>query len=130
MGGILSLFNCLRITDPKEPIVDHEMSSSKSTCESVKGSHEHVIEGYSSSKGMGVGKFMTSAKFTVAGNDWVIRFYPDGNDKEHISVHIKLVTPGEVRAKCELKLLDQSGKGIHRLHTATNTFKTEEPFWY
>ncbi|MCL7040923.1 hypothetical protein MKW94_017406, partial [Papaver nudicaule] len=106
------------------------MSSSKSICETVKGSHEYIIQGYSSAKGMGVGKFLSSAKFTVAGYDWVIRFYPDGNDQEHISVYIKLVTPGEVKAKCELKLLDQSGKGIHSIRTVANTFKTDKPIRY
>ncbi|MCL7024429.1 hypothetical protein MKW94_004456, partial [Papaver nudicaule] len=89
--------------------------------ETVEGSHECLMKGYSLAKGMGVGKSMTSSKFTVGGYDWIFRFYPDGHDKaneEYICIDIKLVSPGEVRVVYELKLLDQSGKGIHRLRRA------------
>ncbi|KAI3907167.1 hypothetical protein MKW98_018441, partial [Papaver atlanticum] len=46
----------------KSSILD---TSSKSINETVNGSHEYVIKGYSLAKGMGVGKFIKSSAFTV-----------------------------------------------------------------
>jgi speckle-type POZ protein len=55
-------------------------SKSASTCttEKAKGTHVFEIVGYSLKKGLGIGKFVRSATFTVGGYDWVIYFYPDG----------------------------------------------------
>ncbi|MCL7027519.1 hypothetical protein MKW94_029102, partial [Papaver nudicaule] len=108
--------------------------TSHSIYETVKGSHEYKITGYSLAKGMGVGNFMTSAKFRVGGYDWEIRFFPDGRDEanqEYVSVFLKLVSPGEVSASPEFKILDQSGKGIHSLRSGSSTrkFHTENQ-WY
>ncbi|MCL7032785.1 hypothetical protein MKW94_028614, partial [Papaver nudicaule] len=109
---------------------DHKiMSSSKSIYETVEGSHEYKIEGYSLAKGMGVGKSMTSGRFTVGGYEWVIHFYPDGYDQanvEYVSVFASFVSPGEARALFELKLLDQGGNRIHGLHPrSSQTFNTK-----
>ncbi|MCL7047759.1 hypothetical protein MKW94_001020, partial [Papaver nudicaule] len=94
-------------------------TSSQSINETVNGSHEYVIRGYSLAKGMGVGKFIKSSSFTVGGYEWVIHFYPDGQsflDNEFVSICVVLASPGnDVRALFELKLLDQSGKGRHRI---------------
>ncbi|XP_026377717.1 BTB/POZ and MATH domain-containing protein 3-like [Papaver somniferum] len=98
---------------------DHEMSTSRWIHETVKGSHEFKIKGYSLAKGMGVGKYMASGKFTVGGHEWVVHFYPNGNteaSKEYVSVFLKLISPGqEVRVLYEFKLLDQSSSkyGVH-----------------
>ncbi|KAI3942038.1 hypothetical protein MKW92_010069 [Papaver armeniacum] len=93
---------------------DDEMSSSQSIHEIVKGSHKYKIKGYSLAKGIGVGKYLSSGKFTVGGHEWVVLFNPDGNtedSKEYISVYLELVSPRqEVRAFYEFELLDQSGK--------------------
>lgn len=91
---------------PRVSESNHEIS--KSIYESVKGSHEYDIKGYSLTRGTGVGKSITSGRFTVAGYGWKILFYPDG---ANLSVSIKLKSPGEVRAWLELKLLDQTGNG-------------------
>ncbi|XP_026458854.1 BTB/POZ and MATH domain-containing protein 3-like [Papaver somniferum] len=95
---------------------DQEMSSSQLFYETVKGSHEFKINGYSLAKGMGVGKYKTSGKFTVGGHDWMIYFYPDGYDqasKESVSFYTNLESPGEVevRALFELNLQNQNRKG-------------------
>ncbi|XP_026458851.1 BTB/POZ and MATH domain-containing protein 3-like [Papaver somniferum] len=121
---------------PKRPRVsksnsntNHEISSSQTVFETVKGSHEYEIKGYSLTKGMGVGKSMNSGRFTVAGYDWVVRFYPDGlttqaQEAEYVSVYVRLVSPGEVRASFEFKLRDQIGKGIpSRSSRSPHTFK-------
>ncbi|KAI3894992.1 hypothetical protein MKX03_028012 [Papaver bracteatum] len=104
---------------PRWPIfskskTNHKVLSSQSICETVNGSHEYKIKGFSLAKGMGVGKYMVSGRFTVGGYDWIIGFNPDGNEEdsqEYVSVSLHLLSPGEVRATLEFKLLDQSGKG-------------------
>ncbi|KAI3876102.1 hypothetical protein MKW92_040621 [Papaver armeniacum] len=113
------------------------MSSTRWITETVEGSHEFNIEGYSLAKGsQGVGKPMTSGKFSVCGHDWVIVVYLDGNIetcKDYISVFVKLVSPTtEVRAVHEFKLLDKTGKGEHGAHyaaTSPRTFNTKENSW-
>ncbi|XWS52737.1 hypothetical protein CRYUN_Cryun11dG0097800 [Craigia yunnanensis] len=94
----------------------------RSVTETVNGSHQFVIQGYSLVKGMGVGKHIASDNFTVGGNPWVIYFYPDGkNPKDnstYVSVFIALASEGtDVRALFELMLVDQSGKGKHKVHS-------------
>ncbi|MCL7027590.1 hypothetical protein MKW94_013694, partial [Papaver nudicaule] len=104
---------------------DHEMSSSQSIHEIVKGSHVYEIKGYSIAKGMGVGKRMTSGKFTVGGYDWRILFYPDGYDQA-TEEYIGVVT-------YEFKLLDQSRKGkygVHRRSRSTKTLTNQGNSWY
>jgi speckle-type POZ protein len=81
-----------------------------------------LIEGYSLTKGMGIGKHIASDVFTAGGYQWAIYFYPDGknpNDKsEFVSVYVTLESEGSnVRALFELKLLDQSGQGKHKVHS-------------
>ncbi|KAI3961593.1 hypothetical protein MKW92_032787 [Papaver armeniacum] len=99
---------------------NHKVLFSESICETVKGSHEYKIKGYSLAKGMGVGKSMISRTFTVGGHDWFIRFHPDGytqDSQEYISVFLQPASPGEVRATLEFKLQDQSGKGEYGVHS-------------
>ncbi|KAI3941969.1 hypothetical protein MKW92_028786 [Papaver armeniacum] len=104
------------------------MSSSESHLiyETVKGSHDFKIKGFSLAKGMGVGKSMISSKFTVGGHDWVLVFYPDGHtEEEYVSLFLRLVSPRkEVRASYEFKLLDQTGNGNHSLGTVPESPKT------
>ncbi|GFY93868.1 hypothetical protein Acr_09g0003140 [Actinidia rufa] len=95
---------------------------SRSVTETVNGSHKLVIRGYSLAKGMGVGKHIASDTFSVGGYQWAIFFYPDGKNPEdnsmYVSVFIALASEGtNVRALFELTLLDQSGKGNHKVHS-------------
>lgn len=97
-------------------------SSSRSITETVNGSHRFVIKGYSLAKGMGIGKHIASENFTVGGYQWAIYFYPDGKNPEdnstYVSVFIALASEGtDVRALFELTLVDQSGKGKHKVHS-------------
>eukprot|EP00249_Psilotum_nudum_P017134 c26177_g5_i1 orf=211-1521(+) len=97
-------------------------SRSRSVTETVNGSHHFTINGYSLAKGMGVGKYIASDTFTVGGYLWAIYFYPDGKNQEdqslYVSVFIALASEGtDVRALFELTLLDQSGKGKHKVHS-------------
>ncbi|CAN4091739.1 unnamed protein product [Withania somnifera] len=97
-------------------------TSSRSVTETVNGSHRFVIQGYSLAKGMGIGKHIASDNFTVGGHQWAIYFYPDGKNPEdnstYVSVFIALASEGtDVRALFELTLVDQSGKGKHKVHS-------------
>ncbi|KAA8544414.1 hypothetical protein F0562_022426 [Nyssa sinensis] len=104
----------------KNPLVSP--TSSLSVTETVNGSHRFVIQGYSLAKGMGIGKHIASDNFTVGGYQWAIYFYPDGKNPEdnstYVSVFIALASEGtDVRALFELTLVDQSGKGKHKVHS-------------
>lgn len=97
-------------------------SSSISSTETVNASHEFKISGYESSKGMGVGKYIASESFSVGGHTWAIYFYPDGKSPEdnstYVSLFIALASDAtDVRALFELSLMDQTGKGRHKVHT-------------
>ncbi|KAK6164005.1 hypothetical protein DH2020_000869 [Rehmannia glutinosa] len=97
-------------------------TSSRSVTETINGSHRFVIQGYSLAKGMGIGKHIASDDFTVGGYKWAIYFYPDGKNPEdnstYVSVFIALASEGtDVRALFELTLVDQSGRGKHKVHS-------------
>ncbi|KAL3521134.1 hypothetical protein ACH5RR_019283 [Cinchona calisaya] len=101
---------------------DDSSTDSKSINETVNGSHHLTIKGYSLAKGMGPGKYLSSDTFSVGGFDWAVYFYPDGKNIEdssmYVSVFIALASEGtDVRALFELTLLDQSGKGKHKVHS-------------
>lgn len=118
-------------------------TTSKSVTQTVNGSHQFVIQGYSLAKGMGIGKHIASDNFSVGGYQWGIFFYPDGKNPEdkssYVSVFIALASEGtEVRALFELALVDQSGKGKHKVHShfersldsGPYTLKYRGSMWY
>ncbi|KAI3948201.1 hypothetical protein MKX01_014800 [Papaver californicum] len=98
------------------------LTTSTSLTETVNGSHQFKITGYSLSKGLGIGKYIASDTFNVGGYAWAIYFYPDGKSLEdnaaYVSLFIALASEGtDVRALFELTLLDQSGKERHKVHS-------------
>lgn len=99
-----------------------EVTSSSSITETLNGSHQFKITGYSLSKGLGIGRYVASDTFMVGGYAWAIYFYPDGKSAEdnatYVSLFIALASEGtDVRALFELTLLDQSGKERHKVHS-------------
>lgn len=97
-------------------------TSSSSVTDTVRGSHQFKISGYSLSKGIGIGKYIPSDTFSVGGYEWAIYFYPDGKSVEdnatYVSLFIALASEGtDVRALFELTLLDQSGKERHKVNS-------------
>ncbi|XP_051177645.1 BTB/POZ and MATH domain-containing protein 1-like [Lolium perenne] len=92
-----------------------EASNTVSTCtpEVAQGTHVFDILGYSKHRGMGndAMSYIRSGIFTVGGHDWAIRFYPDGHSEacqDYISVYLQLLSKNtEVRASCDLRLMDQ-----------------------
>ncbi|XP_057524433.1 BTB/POZ and MATH domain-containing protein 1-like [Amaranthus tricolor] len=111
--------------DPSKPTCSSsssELTSSTAKMETINGSHEFKITGYSLSKGMGSGKYIASDTFMVGGYSWAIYFYPDGKSPDdnatYVSLFIALASEGtDVRALFELKLEDQSGRGRHKVHS-------------
>ncbi|WVZ05538.1 hypothetical protein V8G54_018884 [Vigna mungo] len=98
------------------------LTNSLSVTETVNGTHNFELKGYSLTKGMGVGKFIESEAFTVGGHQWAIYFYPDGkvpsDNGVYVSIFVALVSESiDVRALFELKLHDQSGKGNHLVYS-------------
>ncbi|KAF7153283.1 hypothetical protein RHSIM_Rhsim01G0276800 [Rhododendron simsii] len=98
------------------------ITTSTAVTETVNGSHQFKITGYTLSKGIGIGKYVASDTFTVGGYSWAIYFYPDGksveDNAEYVSLFIALASEGtDVRALFELTLLDQSGKERHKVHS-------------
>ncbi|ESW33858.1 hypothetical protein PHAVU_001G104400, partial [Phaseolus vulgaris] len=92
-------------------------SSSEPATETVFGTHTFEIKGYSLTKGMGVGKYIESKKFSIGGYEWVIYFYPDGkytkdNNYSYVSAFVRLFSRVATRVSAfyELNLLDQRGK--------------------
>ncbi|KAH7446482.1 hypothetical protein KP509_01G058700 [Ceratopteris richardii] len=124
----MALFDPARgqLTDATAPIhgavIGPAPSRSSSVTQTINGSHHFTIQGYSLAKGMGVGKYIASDTFSVGDYQWAVYFYPDGKNQEdqsiYVSVFIALVSEGtDVRALFELTLLDQSGKGKHKVHS-------------
>ncbi|KAL3517541.1 hypothetical protein ACH5RR_020130 [Cinchona calisaya] len=98
------------------------VTTSTSITETVNGTHDFKITGYSLSKGIGIGKYIASDIFMVGGYAWAIYFYPDGKSVEdnatYVSLFIALASEGtDVRALFELTLMDQSGRGRHKIHS-------------
>ncbi|KQJ95632.1 hypothetical protein BRADI_3g18256v3 [Brachypodium distachyon] len=83
-------------------------TASRCSTEKEKGAHVFEISGYSLKKGMGVGKFVQSATFTVGGYDWSIRVYPDGLTavtKEDVAFSLQFMSSNaEARAFYDLRL--------------------------
>ncbi|KAK4491296.1 hypothetical protein RD792_002032, partial [Penstemon davidsonii] len=87
-----------------------------------------TIQGFSSLKGMGLGKYISSGTFSAGGHLWEIQFFPDGKKKNesgdiYVSLFITLVSKFEKDFKVwfEYVLLDQSGD---KWYKSTSGFST------
>lgn len=107
---------------PSSSSLASSVTTSTSITDTVDGEHDFKITGYSLSKGLGVGRFISSDTFMVGGYEWSIYFYPDGKSIEdnatYVSLFIALSGEGtDVRALFELTLKDQSGRERHKVHS-------------
>ncbi|KAJ1700353.1 hypothetical protein LUZ63_000132 [Rhynchospora breviuscula] len=96
---------------------------SESQLKTVTGSHQFKINNYSHVKGMGLGKYVNSSTFSVAGYKWAIRFYPDGmkDYSDGIACFLEFKSnAGEARTKYSLYLLDPIGRPVHQCNGSTN----------
>ncbi|KAH9311258.1 hypothetical protein KI387_026293 [Taxus chinensis] len=74
---------------------------------------------------MRAGKHIASEIFSMVGYRWVIYLYPDDKNPEdnslYVSMFVALVSKGtDVRALFKLNLMDQSGKGKHKVQSHFN----------
>ncbi|KAL6654229.1 hypothetical protein ACP70R_007694 [Stipagrostis hirtigluma subsp. patula] len=97
--------------------------------ETVTGSHELIIQGYSNSKGvLGVGRYVYSRTFTVGGISWHLEYFPDGECEEFagniaVALRVDPYVKGEVRARCVFSVLDAAGEPVP-LYTVTSPMRT------
>jgi speckle-type POZ protein len=94
------------------------LTASAIVAPAVSGSHILRIEGYSRTKGLGNGKFITSETFSIGGHRWHLKYYPDSRDSKDsdlISIFLHLdhaADRKEVRAIFTISLLDQDGNKV------------------
>ncbi|KAJ3704728.1 hypothetical protein LUZ61_008433 [Rhynchospora tenuis] len=73
---------------------------------------------------MGLGKYVSSSTFSVAGYKWAVRFYPDGETKDNsdcISFFLEFKSnAGEARTKFSLYLLDPAGLPVYQRDGSVN----------
>ncbi|CAO2149785.1 unnamed protein product [Urochloa humidicola] len=91
-------------------------STSTIIAEESIGTHILRVDGYSGTKGLGVGKSINSGTFAAGGHSWYIAYYPDGKDDEcadWISVFLYLDRPSAkeniVKARFQFILQDFNG---------------------
>ncbi|CAN6363473.1 unnamed protein product [Urochloa humidicola] len=85
----------------------------------VSVSHVVTINGYSQTKGVDYGDFITAAAFAAAGHRWYILYYPNGisyDDSNWISLYLKVdpttCGPDVVKASFRFSLLDVKGEPV------------------
>ncbi|KAL5197416.1 hypothetical protein ABZP36_000928 [Zizania latifolia] len=111
--------------------------SSAIVAEVVSRSHVIKIDGYSRIKGLiKNGKYVSSIPFSVGGNSWIIRFYPNGDAKEsedYLSFYLYLDSDcaKDVKAFFSLKLLDKNGGPVTLYSTTSSmhTFNSKDSGW-
>ncbi|KAK4491300.1 hypothetical protein RD792_002036 [Penstemon davidsonii] len=87
--------NFALIQDPETP----NLTASTSKNVIINGSHNFEIQGFSTTKGMGVGNSLSSDTFFVGGHCWKVHFYPDGD---------RIDESGQVHVSCFLALVSDS----------------------
>ncbi|KAJ3670639.1 hypothetical protein LUZ60_008065 [Juncus effusus] len=101
--------------------------------ETVTGSHEFKVEGYSFDKEIASGVYLTSAVFTVGGYDWAILYYPNGSseeDKDTLAFFLNLQSEAHnVKATLEFSLLNHSKKPSEMKAACTKTLKYKGSTW-
>ncbi|KAL5197473.1 hypothetical protein ABZP36_000985 [Zizania latifolia] len=115
-----------------------DVSSSTIVAEVVSRSHVIKIDGYSRIKELiENGKYVSSIPFSVGGNSWIIKFYPNGDAKEsedYLSFFLSLdsACAKDVKAIYRFKILDKNGGPVtlYSMRTSSmHTFKSKGPGW-
>ncbi|KAK1612012.1 hypothetical protein QYE76_035685 [Lolium multiflorum] len=93
------------------------LTASAIVAPAMSGSHILRIDGYSRTKGLGNGKFISSETFSVGGHRWCLKYCPDSHcseDSDWISVflHLDDTTVDEVKATFKISLLDKHGNCV------------------
>ncbi|XP_048553374.1 BTB/POZ and MATH domain-containing protein 2-like [Triticum urartu] len=96
-------------------VVSLPKTSSRCISESFTATHDFEVTNYPELDGMGVGEFVSSSTFSVAGYDWKIDFYPDGcweDSTGFASAFLYCVSElaEDVKTKFTLNMLVNEGK--------------------
>uniref|UniRef100_A0ACD5VUY8 Uncharacterized protein n=1 Tax=Avena sativa TaxID=4498 RepID=A0ACD5VUY8_AVESA len=109
---------------------------SRCTPETAKATVTFEVIGYSLHKGLGRGKHLRSAAFSIGGYEWCIRYYPDGTknvgSEGYVSVFLmRLTKDAEVRASYTLKLVNSvRGRSVMLLPSRTlRVFNSSTRYW-
>ncbi|XBJ03881.1 hypothetical protein VPH35_022928 [Triticum aestivum] len=95
--------------------VTPSMSASAIVAKAASGSHVLKIDGYSRTKGLGAGKFITSRSFLVGGHRWCLRYYPDSHyNTTAYDNCISIVLCLDPSEAGEVSLLDEEGHPVPR----------------
>ncbi|XP_037474236.1 BTB/POZ and MATH domain-containing protein 1-like [Triticum dicoccoides] len=103
-------------------------SASAIVAKAASGWHDLKIEGHSLTKGLGIGEFIRSETFVIAGHRWRIRYYPNGaasDDADWIAVYVHREnnTDGKyIMVKLHINILDHDGEPVHALGKRSNRF--------
>jgi len=97
-----------------------DKSSSETHATEVSVSHVLTISGYSQSKSVAPGEYISSS-FTAAGHRWSILYYPNGSgstdtDAEYIALFVSC-TDTDVKARSTVCLLDKDREVAHTCKT-------------
>ncbi|KAF3336013.1 BTB/POZ and MATH domain-containing protein 2-like protein [Carex littledalei] len=93
---------------------------------------------HSKTKDMGIGQWITSPKFRVGQHDWVIYYYPQGDEKhnngKYVSVYLELQREFvDVTAEFGFELLDKHGNvsptTLKLLHHKFTSKKINSGLW-
>ncbi|XP_078150165.1 BTB/POZ and MATH domain-containing protein 6-like [Carex rostrata] len=108
---------------------DFTDQASTSLTEITSGSYRLTAR-FSQIKGIGIGNFFMSPKFTIGGLQWYIKCYPQGyyaNDKgKYVSLYLSYASETEVSVTFEFCLLDQLGNAINSLRSRnTHTYRRQ-----
>ncbi|KAE8790592.1 Speckle-type POZ protein-like protein [Hordeum vulgare] len=100
--------------------------------EEAQGTHVFEILDYSKYRGMGHDddSYIRSGVFAVGDHNWAIRFFPDGykgEGQDYISVYLELLCITDLRASCDMRLVDQRTGISHSMHkTGPRMFRSSD----
>uniref|UniRef100_K3ZM09 BTB domain-containing protein n=3 Tax=Setaria TaxID=4554 RepID=K3ZM09_SETIT len=105
--------------------------TSELVAKAVSGSHVLTVNGYSQTKGVVYGDFITAATFAAAGHRWSILYYPNGNSYDNsdcISLYLKIdpstCGPDVVKARFRFSLLGENGEPVPGYSKSSEFFAT------
>ncbi|GJN25572.1 hypothetical protein PR202_gb13417 [Eleusine coracana subsp. coracana] len=112
-------------------------SASAIVADAVERSHVLKIDGYSRTKGLSNGKYISSATFDVGGHSWYIKYYPDGISSDNagwISFFLQFQCHNptdKAEAILRISLLDETGEPVPKCRSelTVRTFTALSSEW-
>ncbi|CAO2144802.1 unnamed protein product [Urochloa humidicola] len=107
---------------PATAVVSSSCSTSTIIAEELIGTHILRVDGYSGTKGLGVGKSINSGTFAARGHSWYIAYYPDSEDEDctdwiSVSLCLDRQVPRRTSSKHGFSSSCRSITGLHTTKT-------------